>query len=190
MKSGTTTRASRAADPAPVSANAATHAFRYSVPGSEDSAPGSKPDRSFAAPRPAFPKPYTQPPTPSPSNRYSGKIEFHLSYRKQSPLTFSNRYIYGRSFAAEFPRNPRFPLALSSEINRKPGKLEHLVSHRKQRTGHQINRKLSRTPAFPFSIFTFPFPLLPWALPLSFTSHSPLVTSHRISNRKPDILES
>ena len=100
------------------------------------------PARIFAAPRPAFPNPRTQPLTPCPSNRYSEKIEFHVSYRKQSTLTFSNRYIHRGSFAAGFLPNPRFPLTPSTKINRKPGKIEHLVSHRKQRTGTQINRKL------------------------------------------------
>jgi hypothetical protein len=76
------------------------------------------PARIFAAPRPAFPKPCTQPLTPCPSNRYSEKIEFHVSYRKQSTLTFSNRYIHRGSFAAGFLINPRFPLEFSSEINR------------------------------------------------------------------------
>jgi hypothetical protein len=109
------------------------------------------PARIFAAPRPAFPNPRTQPLTPCPSNRYSEKIEFHVSYRKQSTLTFSNRYIHRGSFAAGFLPNPRFPLTPSTKINRKPGKIEHLVSHRKQRTATQINRKLSGGPRFPFS---------------------------------------
>jgi hypothetical protein len=44
-----------------------------------------------------------------------------------------------------------------AKINRHTGKLEHLVSHRKQRTGPQINRHISRGPCFSFSFFTFPF---------------------------------
>jgi hypothetical protein len=77
-----------------------------------------RPARIFAAPRAAFPKPCTQPPTPCLSNRYSGKIEFHVSYRKHSPLTFANRYSHGGSLAAEFPLNLHSPLAFSFKINR------------------------------------------------------------------------
>jgi hypothetical protein len=55
----------------------------------------------------------------------------------------------------------RFCFANLEKINRKPGKLEHLVSHRKQRTGTQINRKLSRGPRFPFSHSLNP-PLAAW----------------------------
>jgi hypothetical protein len=68
------------------------------------------------------------------------------------------------------------PFVKWPKINRKPEKLEPPVSYRKQRPGTQINRKLSQGPRFQFS-------LCPMALPLSFTCHSPLVTSHSISNR-------
>jgi hypothetical protein len=44
-----------------------------------------------------------------------------------------------------------------AKINRHTEKLEHLVSHRKQRTGPQINRHISRGPCFSFSFFTSPF---------------------------------
>jgi hypothetical protein len=47
--------------------------------------------------------------------------------------------------------------ANQEKINRKPELLESPVSHRKQRTVTQINRKLSHGPRFPFSPFTFPF---------------------------------
>jgi hypothetical protein len=50
----------------------------------------------------------------------------------------------------------RFYFANPEKINRKPGKIEHLVSHRKQRTGTQINRKLSEGPRFPFSHYSNP----------------------------------
>src|ERR1700683_3020418 len=104
------------------------------------------------SPRPGrlFLHPAPEPSSYSLSTRYSGKIEFHVSYRKQSPLTFSNRYIHGGPFAAEFLLNRSLPRAISTKINRKPGKIEHLVSHRKQRTANQINRKLSGGPRFPF----------------------------------------
>src|ERR1700683_3013929 len=48
---------------------------------------------------------------------------------------------------------PPFRLCIANlqKINRHTGKIEHLVSHRKQRTGTQINRKLSEGPRFPFS---------------------------------------
>jgi hypothetical protein len=43
------------------------------------------------------------------------------------------------------------------KINRHTGKIEHLVSHRKQRTAPQINRHTSRAPRFSFSLCPFLF---------------------------------
>src|ERR1700683_1388103 len=42
-----------------------------------------------------------------------------------------------------------------AKINRHTEKIEHLVSHRKQRMAPQINRHTSRGSHFPFSSFTF-----------------------------------
>jgi DNA-binding transcriptional ArsR family regulator len=49
----------------------------------------------------------------------------------------------------------RLFFAFIVEINRKPGKLEHLVSHSKQRTGPQINRKLLGVPPIPILSLSF-----------------------------------
>jgi hypothetical protein len=178
MTSGTKTRAT--APP-----TAVTIALSYFVPATHHSAAASTPHRSSPAPRPAFSKPHTQPPSFSLSTRYSGKIESLVSYRKQSHLAFSNRYIHGGSLAAEFPSNLRSPLAFSTKINRHTGKIEHLVSYRKQRTAPQINRHISQGSCFPFSLFPLPFSnpdrIKNDASPthkMVFSSHSPPATSH------------
>jgi hypothetical protein len=136
MTTGTKTRAT-----AP--ATTSTLALSYFVPARHRSAAASTPDRASPALRPAFSKPRTQPPSFSPSNRYSENIEFLVSYRKQSILTFSNRYNHRGSLAAEFPPNLRSPLAFSTEINRHTELIEPPVSHSKQRTAPQINRHIS-----------------------------------------------
>jgi hypothetical protein len=76
-----------------------------------------------------------------------------------------------------------------AKINRHTGKIEHLVSHRKQRTAPQINRHTSRGPRFTSLLFTFPFSLRPLRCQVTFTGHSPLPTNHFISNRKLEILD-
>jgi hypothetical protein len=45
----------------------------------------------------------------------------------------------------------------SEKINRHTKLIETPLSHRKQRTGPQINRHISQGPRIPFSLFTFPF---------------------------------
>jgi hypothetical protein len=98
------------------------------------------------------------------SNRYTVRIEFPVSYGKQTIASHSNRYarrrlsasrdaMPGRASPASRDAVPgRLPLAalrsLPGKINRKPELIEPLVSHSEQRAVLQINRKLSR-PACP-----------------------------------------
>src|ERR1700690_1859106 len=81
------------------------------------------------------------------SNRYTVRIEFPVSCRKQRIEHHSNRYKKPGTFA-------HFP-----EINRNIILIESLVSHSKQRTGAQINRNISGTcsPAAAFSLSHFQF---------------------------------
>jgi hypothetical protein len=85
--------------------------------------------------------------------------------KRRNPFII-NEYIlliYGKPGFRTFPSLAILSLSCSpspasgAKINRHTGKLEHLVSHRKQRTGPQINRHISRGPCFSFSFFTFPF---------------------------------
>lgn len=107
------------------------------------------------------------------SNRYTVRIVFLVSYRKHSMVRNSNRYIDRGTSAADFSSNPRLPFTLATrpwlvlkatirtKINRKPARLETLVSHSKQRTAPQINRKLSGTTCFHFPVSLFHLPILP-----------------------------
>jgi len=68
--------------------------------------------------------------------------------------------------AARNTHNPLPPSSSHPKINRKPELIEHLVSHSKQRTGPQINRKLSEDPVarskdFPTPYTQNPAPCLP-----------------------------
>src|ERR1700690_2079141 len=76
------------------------------------------------------------------SNRYTVRIEFPVSYRKQRAASHSNRYKTG-SFFGE-PRSSSFQPQASRIhiINRQPKLIETLVSHSKQRAVLQINRQL------------------------------------------------
>jgi hypothetical protein len=114
------------------------------------------------------------------------------SLKKKEPTFSAPRCskVSGFIFCARRPL-PTFPLcfAILPKINRHTEKIETPVSYRKQRTAPPINRHISQAPRFPFSLFTFPFFPCPMELPVSFTTHSPLLTSHCISNRKLEILE-
>ena len=83
-----------------------------------------------------------------------------------SPTTTKQRtellLIYGKQGFRIFNPHPtqpllalRSPLENHEKINRHTEKLEHLVSHRKQRPGTPINRHTSQAPCFPFSLFSF-----------------------------------
>jgi hypothetical protein len=104
---------------------------------------------------------------------------------------------------AGFSSALRLLLANRAQINRYTGKIEHLVSHRKQRTGHQINRHTfgypaarknrrsrnsfassasfasyaSFSPRLDFLIATRPAYL--FAPPEGFTDHGSRATSHK-----------
>ena len=86
------------------------------------------------------------------SNRYTVRIEFPVSYRKQKTASHSNRYTRCRLLASRDAVPGRLPIvalrSLPDKINRKPELIEPLVSHSEQRAVLQINRKLSR-PACP-----------------------------------------
>jgi hypothetical protein len=110
--------------------------------------------------------------------------------RKHLPICDRVRFNYHSVPLAGCPPPAfRFCFAISPKINRHTGKLEPPVSYRKQRTAPPINRHTSQAPCFPFSLFTFPFSLPPFARLAGLISHSTLVTSHCISNRKLEILE-
>jgi hypothetical protein len=121
-------------------------------------------------------------------------LTLSLTHSKQRRRLFPVKGKQGFSIFNQHPTQPLLALRSSLEnhekINRHTGLIEPLVSHSKQRIATQINRHTSRGPSFPFSLFSFPFSLRPFTLPMSSTSHSPLVTSHWLSNRNPKILES
>ena len=104
-----------------------------------------------------------------------------LTTKKQRPKLLP---IYGKRGLRIFNPHPahRSSLENHEKINRHTEKIEHLVSHSKQRIATQINRHTSQGPSFSFSLFTFPFSFCHLAPQSSFNSHS-------ISNRKPEILE-
>jgi hypothetical protein len=104
------------------------------------------------------------------SNRYTLRIEFPVSYRKQRTGAHSNRYKRPGSFA-HFPK-----------INRKPNLIERPVNHRKQRAGIQINRKLSRGSTAPSSAITSHSPLACPACPDAGRERMRKVTRHNFSN--------
>lgn len=72
------------------------------------------------------------------------RLEFSVSYGKQRAMTNPNRHKNSRSSSRPH------------KMNRKPESNQMPVSHSKQRTAPQINRKLSGLQCSPFSIFTFP----------------------------------
>src|ERR1700683_2829440 len=86
---------------------------------------------------------------------------------QESPAPHQPPLIYSKPGCRTFPFFAISPLFCSlspaaapqscAKINRHTGKIEHLVSHRKQRTAPQINRHTSRGPCFPSSLFPFPF---------------------------------
>jgi hypothetical protein len=76
-----------------------------------------------------------------------------LIYGKQGVRTFPF-FAVSSLFCSLFPASTS---QSRTKINRKPKLLETPVSYRKQRIGLPINRKLSRGPRSPFSLFTFPF---------------------------------
>src|ERR1700690_1146049 len=93
------------------------------------------------------------------SNRYTVRIEFPVSCRKQRIVHHSDRYTE-RLFSAfphlapEAPSAPNF-----CKINRNITLIESPVSDSKQRIGTQINRNISSTcsPASAFSLSHFQF---------------------------------
>jgi Flp pilus assembly protein TadD len=91
---------------------------------------------------------------------YGTGIKNLSNYHKTKDNSFSDLRCRGVSHFHSHtrPSLPPFRLcvAILHKINRKPGKIERLVSHRKQRTGAQINRKLSQGPLLPFFLFYFP----------------------------------
>jgi hypothetical protein len=109
-------------------------------------------------------------PKPKPSPRHASILIYGTRIKKcLNPFIISEytSLIYGKPGVRTFPSFaisshscsplPALEPQARAKINRKPGKIEHLVSHRKQRAGAPINRKLSRGPHFPFSTFTFLF---------------------------------
>ena len=102
------------------------------------------------------------------SNRYTVRIEFPVSHRKQRTEPNSNRYtkcrvlaslcitpgrsllpsrciIPGRSLLPSRRLVPRhFSAAHFRKINRNTALIESPISHSKQRSAHQINRNISR----------------------------------------------
>jgi tetratricopeptide (TPR) repeat protein len=91
---------------------------------------------------------------------YGTGIKNLSNYHKTKDSSFSDLRCRG-VLHFHFHTRPSLPpfrlcVAILHKINRKPGKIERLVSHRKQRTGAQINRKLSQGPLLPFFLFYFP----------------------------------
>jgi hypothetical protein len=108
-----------------------------------------------------------------------------LSHRKQTTVVLSNRYTFRESCTPEshsnHTQNSCLNLCLSSpnleKINRKPELLGQDVSHSKQMTSKKSIANFHRFRVSHLSLLPFPFSLLPLALPVSFSSSSPLVTS-------------
>jgi len=99
---------------------------------------------------------------PENSNRYTARIEFPVSHRKQRTDANPNRYTNPDSFVN------------FAKINRHTELVESPVSHSKQRPGPQINRHIFRAPL---------------TRPMAFTTHQSQITNHGKINRHIFLLE-
>jgi NodT family efflux transporter outer membrane factor (OMF) lipoprotein len=123
----------------------------------------------LAAPQAAFPAPYRLASTPSLSNRYTGKIELPVSYRKQTTAVRSNRDKFDPSLEglsspegaysqqATNKCRPTENSSTSSFLTETVRRLEVHVSHGKRTTYEFLIDTRTHFPSFPFSLFPFPF---------------------------------
>jgi hypothetical protein len=108
------------------------------------------------------------------SYRYTVRIEFHVSYRKQRTGAGINRHNFRASCAPKVVFSSHSPLVTRHcSFNRNISLIEPLVSHSKQRTAPQINRNISRWSQLRLTLVIFCFPSFPEAK----------------INRKPELIE-
>src|ERR1700690_2868057 len=108
------------------------------------------------------------------SNRYTVRIEFPVSYRKQRAGAGINRNNFRAPCAPKVVFSSHSPLVTHRcSFNRNISLIESLVSHSKQRTAPQINRNISRWSRARLAHFVFCFPSFPEAK----------------INRKPELIE-
>ena len=93
------------------------------------------------------------------SNRYTVRIEFPVSYRKQRTGAGINRHNFRASCAPKVVFSSHSPLVTRHcSFNRNISLIEPLVSHSKQRTAPQINRNISRWSQLRLPLFISCFP--------------------------------
>ena len=93
------------------------------------------------------------------SNRYTVRIEFPVSYRKQRTGAGINRHNFRASCAPKVVFSSHSPLVTRHcSFNRNISLIEPLVSHSKQRTAPQINRNISRWSQLRLTLVIFCFP--------------------------------
>jgi hypothetical protein len=108
------------------------------------------------------------------------RIEFAISYKKQSNVTISNSNKNAVFPAACLASSSYRQPAIRAEINRKPALIAFLVNHSKQRDLPKINRKLSGTPSAPQNAFKNrnPCPALTCSDPVGYKPQAGFSAAH------------